>query len=103
MEELKCPTGTIRKTVKAYDVDIHCEPCQAGYYCLEGSSTESGPCETGYYCPTNFTNPYGLHPPTIGSYGARQVFICVNILHWFIDYFFYYLIRFARANKKNKN
>lgn len=71
-EELNCPVGTKRETVGA-GADTDCAVCDAGYYCVEGSTDETGPCDPGFYCPTSFTNPYGASPPTIGSYGAQQV------------------------------
>ena len=71
-EELLCPVGTKRETVGAGAV-TDCAPCDAGYYCIEGSSDETGPCDKGFYCPSNFTNPYAATPATIGSYGAQQV------------------------------
>jgi hypothetical protein len=63
--------GTIRKTVGAAAV-TDCAPCDAGYYCQEGSSTVTGPCDKGYYCPTNIINTYGSVPALIGSYGPRH-------------------------------
>ncbi|RUS80253.1 hypothetical protein EGW08_011982, partial [Elysia chlorotica] len=70
-EELLCPVGTKRETVGAAAV-TDCAPCDAGYYCVEGSTDETGPCSKGFYCPTNFANPYAATPATIGSYGAEQ-------------------------------
>ena len=72
VEMINCPVGTIRNTVGAGAV-TDCEPCPAGYYCLEESSTTTGACLPGYYCPTNFTNPFGTNPPYIGSYGNDMV------------------------------
>lgn len=60
-----------------------CAPCDAGYYCLEGSSVPTGLCEKGYYCPTDITNTYGSVPALIGSYGSRQVKLTVNV-KWLI-------------------
>ena len=62
----------MRKTVGAGAIS-DCDPCTAGYYCLEQSEVETGECNEGYYCPTNITNPYGSDPPLVGSYGAEQV------------------------------
>lgn len=72
VEMLNCPVGTLRTTEGAGAV-TDCEPCPAGYYCLEESSVTNGACLEGYYCPTNFTNPYGNNPPYIGSYGNDMV------------------------------
>ena len=72
VEEFPCPVGTVRTDVGAGAV-TDCAPCDAGSYCLEGSSTPNGVCKEGFYCPTNFTNPYGNEPPYIGSYGNEHV------------------------------
>ncbi|WAR09797.1 hypothetical protein MAR_034873 [Mya arenaria] len=73
VEMLNCPVGTMRTTVGAGAV-TDCEPCTAGYYCLEMSTTETGPCLAGYYCPTNFSSPFdNKEPPYIGSYGNDMV------------------------------
>ena len=78
--EINCPVGTVRTTVGAADVNTDCAPCDAGYYCLEGSFAASGTCSPGFYCPTNFANPFTPYePPTIGSYGNEQV----GHYHWF--------------------
>lgn len=71
----------MRTTVGAGAV-TDCEPCTAGYYCLEESSGTSGACLEGYYCPTNITNPYGSNPPYIGSYGNDMVsFFLQTLVH----------------------
>ena len=79
--QVACPVGTIRYTVGAGAV-TDCAPCDAGYYCLEGSSTTTGPCIEGFYCPTNLTNPFNNYPPTIGSYGEDQVRFTVHSSQW---------------------
>ena len=80
---LNCPVGTMRTTVGAGAV-TDCEPCTAGYYCLEESTGTTGSCLEGYYCPTNFTNPYGNDPPYIGSYGNDMVSVKWSKLEIFL-------------------
>jgi len=70
---LNCPVGTMRTTVGGGSF-MDCEPCTAGYYCLEESSGPQGACLEGYYCPTNFSSPFdNKEPPYIGSYGNDMV------------------------------
>ena len=50
-------------------------PCNAGYYCKEGSSTKTpdtvtvsgGPCTVGHYCPNRTTNPIPCPPGTYNN------------------------------------
>ncbi|XP_023933458.1 uncharacterized protein LOC106181652, partial [Lingula anatina] len=71
VEEINCPVGTINRVTNGPDISA-CEPCPAGYYCLEGVFVESGMCDPGYYCDSPITNVYGSSPALIGPYGPRQ-------------------------------
>lgn len=69
-EALPCPVGTHNSHLGRGAL-ASCEPCPAGFYCLENTTLPSGACSPGYYCPTNITN--GQSGIVIGSYGPRQV------------------------------
>ena len=81
LEMIKCPVGTMRKTINGANRTTDCVPCTAGYYCLEGSATETGVCNVAFYCPSPIPNVYGTDPPLIGSYGNEQVRMNVAMAH----------------------
>jgi hypothetical protein len=75
----------INRNILYSGLRLDCAPCDAGYYCQEGSSTVTGPCDKGYYCPTNITNTYGSVPALIGSSSGTNCFS--DCTHWTVCFF----------------
>lgn len=63
---IKCPVGTYNPSQNITSA-AGCLTCDAGYYCVEGSTAVTGPCDAGFYCPAGSTGPKQV-PCAAGTY-----------------------------------
>ena len=60
-----CPGGTYGN----HPQRLQCDPCQAGYYCPEGTPyPDKYPCPKGYYCPAEIAAPRSCPAGTYGKF-----------------------------------
>ena len=89
-----CPAGTRYETefpcvAGTYNPDINqtshavCKPCPQGYFCPQGSSSDTAnKCPAGYYCPEetgngrSFACPIGTYSEVNGLFNASQCKTC---------------------------